>query len=129
MLNVTCAIILQGGKILATQRSEQMNLPLKWEFPGGKVEIDENEEECILREIKEEINIEIEILGRLMPSVYQYPTFTINLIPFVAKYLDGEINLAEHCDFRWVDKSDLMNLDWAPADISIVQEILKSKHV
>ena len=129
MINVTCAIILKGDKILVTQRSAEMNLPYKWEFPGGKVETDENEEECILREIREEINIEIQILERLTPSVYKYPTFTINLIPFVATYLKGEVVLAEHSNFKWLEKSELMRLDWAPADVPIVEEILKSKHV
>ena len=129
MINVTCAIILKGDKILVTQRSAEMNLPYKWEFPGGKIEIGENEEECILREIREEINIEIQILERLTPSVYQYPTFTINLIPFVANYLKGEVVLAEHSNFKWLEKSELMRLDWAPADVPIVEEILKSKHV
>ena len=129
MLNVTCAIILKGDKILVTQRSEQMNLPSKWEFPGGKIERDENEEECILREIKEELNIDIQIITRLTPSVYRYPTFTINLIPFIARYLNGEIILAEHSDFKWLNKGELRNLDWAPADIPIVQEILKSENV
>lgn len=129
MINVTCAIILQGDKILATQRSAEMNLPLKWEFPGGKIEIGENAEACILREIKEELNIDIKITQRLTNSIYQYPTFTINLIPFLGKYLAGEIVLAEHSDFRWLEKSELMSLDWAPADIPIVEEILKSKHV
>lgn len=66
MINVTCAIIYFNDKILVTQRSEKMKLPLKWEFPGGKLEEDESEIDCIKREIREEIreeiNIEIEIL-------------------------------------------------------------------
>ncbi len=59
MLNVTCAIILFQNKILVTQRSESMKLPLKWEFPGGKLEPGESEEACIIREIKEELNLNI----------------------------------------------------------------------
>lgn len=125
MINVTCAIIFVDKKILVTQRSEDMKLPLKWEFPGGKVEENENEIECIKREIKEEINIEIDVFRRLSNSVYDYGTFKINLIPFLANYISGEIVLAEHKDFELLDKSELLDLDWAEADLPIVEEFLK----
>ncbi len=65
MIDVTCAIILRDGKILATQRSEKMNLPLKWEFPGGKIEQNETPGNCLQREIREELNLEIELLKKL----------------------------------------------------------------
>ena len=125
MLNVTCAIIKFGNEILVTQRSEKMKLPLKLEFPGGKVEENENEIECIKREIKEEINIEIDVLNRLSNSIYDYGIFKINLIPFLANYISGEIVLAEHKDFKLLDKSELLYLDWAEADLPIVEEFLK----
>lgn len=125
MINVTCAIIFVDKKILVTQRSEDMKLPLKWEFPGGKVEENENEKECIKREIKEEINIEIDVFRRLSNSVYDYGTFKINLIPFLANYISGDIVLAEHKDFKLLDKSELLDLDWAEADLPIVEEFLK----
>jgi 8-oxo-dGTP diphosphatase len=64
-IKVTCAIILIGEKVLAVQRSETMSLPLKWEFPGGKIEPNESEKDCIKREIKEELDIEIGIIKRL----------------------------------------------------------------
>ena len=79
MINVTCAIIIIDNKILVTQRSEKMKLPLKWEFPGGKLEKDEGETDCIIREIREEINIEIEVLKKLSNSIFDYGTFKINL--------------------------------------------------
>ncbi len=125
MIEVTCGIIVQGNKILVTQRSEKMKLPLKWEFPGGKIEENETAEECILREIKEELNLEIEILKRLRASPYDYGIFKINLIPFIAKYQNGVIILAEHKDFKWIEAKDLLSLDWAPADIPILNEFLK----
>jgi 8-oxo-dGTP diphosphatase len=127
MINVTCAIIIFGNKILAAQRSEKMKLPLKWEFPGGKVEENENNEECIVREIKEEINVEVEIVKKLANSIYDYGAFKINLIPFIANYISGEIKLLEHKDYRLLDKSQLMNLDWAEADLPIVEELMKMK--
>jgi 8-oxo-dGTP diphosphatase len=75
MINVTCAIILVDSKILVTQRSEKMKLPLKWEFPGGKLELDEKEDDCVMREIKEELNIEIKVLNKLSNSIFDYGTF------------------------------------------------------
>ena len=125
MINVTCAIIIIDNKILVTQRSEKMKLPLKWEFPGGKLEENENEIECVKREIKEEINIEIEVLKKLSKSVYDYDTFKINLIPFVANYISGNIELTEHKGYKLLDKSELMSLNWAEADLPIVEEFLK----
>ena len=125
MINVTCAIIFFDNRILVTQRSEKMKLALKWEFPGGKLEDDESEVECIKREIKEEINIEIEIVKKLKNSIFDYKAFKINLIPFVANYISGEIKLLEHKDFKLLEKSELMYLDWAAADLPIVEELIK----
>ncbi|MCR4031862.1 MULTISPECIES: (deoxy)nucleoside triphosphate pyrophosphohydrolase [Flavobacterium] len=125
LIHVTCAIILKDNKILVTQRSDKMKLPLKWEFPGGKIEKNESEIDCIIREIKEEINVEVEILKRLTNNNYDYGTFKICLIPFLANYISGEIILAEHKDYKLLDKSELLNLDWAEADLPIVEELLK----
>jgi 8-oxo-dGTP diphosphatase len=124
VINVICAIILKEEKILVTQRSEKMKLPLKWEFPGGKLESGESEEECILREIKEELNINIEIIGKLSCSVFDYGSFNVNLIPFISNYISGEIALSEHKDFKWMKKSELSSLDWAEADLPILKEFL-----
>lgn len=124
MLNVICAIIYVGDKILVTQRSDKMKMPLKWEFPGGKLEHDENEVECIKREIKEELNIEIQIIQKLSNNVHDYSDLRINLIPFVVKYTSGEIILAEHSAFQLIEVHNLHVLDWAEADLSVVKQLL-----
>lgn len=124
-IDVTCAIVYFKDKILVTQRSETMKLPLKWEFPGGKLEINESEIDCIKREILEEINIEIEIVKKLSDSIFDYGTFQIKLIPFVASFISGNIKLAEHKEYRLLNLSELSNLDWAEADKPIVEELLK----
>ncbi|RZK17828.1 MAG: (deoxy)nucleoside triphosphate pyrophosphohydrolase [Flavobacterium sp.] len=123
MINVVCAIIVIDNKILVTQRSGNMQMPFKWEFPGGKLEANESEIDCVKREIKEEINIEIEIIQKLTNSVHSYPTFTINLIPFLAYYVSGNIQLLEHLRHRFLKIDELSQLDWADADISIVRQI------
>jgi 8-oxo-dGTP diphosphatase len=123
-LRVTCAIIQWKEKVLVVQRSEKMNLPLKWEFPGGKIENGETEEECIVREIKEELDLDINVIQRLHSSFYDYPNISIELIPFVAKQVGGQISLSEHADFKYCSKDELLNLNWAEADIPIVKEYL-----
>lgn len=124
-INVSCAIIIKKSKILVTQRSKKMTLPLKWEFPGGKIEKEETEIDCVKREIKEEINIEIDVIRKLSNNLHDYGSFKINLIPFLANYISGEIVLLEHSNYMFLDKMDLIDLDWAEADLPIVKELMK----
>ena len=124
-LKVTCAVITLQNKIIAVQRSNRMSQPMKWEFPGGKIESGETEIDCIKREIREELNIVIEVLDRLTPSVYSYTTFTIELIPYTAHYVSGELKLKEHHQYLLLDKDELDELDWSEADLPIVNEIMK----
>lgn len=123
-IKVTCAIIEKESDVLVVQRSEKMSLPLKWEFPGGKIEDGESEKECIVREIKEELNLDIRVLKKLNNSVFDYPNISIELIPFVAIQTNDEILLSEHIAYKYMSKNDLLNLDWAEADIPIVKEYL-----
>ncbi len=129
MINVTCGIILKDSKVLVTQRSEKMQLALKWEFPGGKIEANEAEDQCLHRELKEELGIEVEILEKLESKLFQYERFSINLIPFVANHVSGEIMLHEHKDFKWLTKEELTGLDWAAADIPVLETFLKLNYV
>lgn len=125
MLQVTCALIINAqNQILAAQRSQAMNLPLKWEFPGGKIELGETAEDCLIREIKEELNIEISIIKALPSNTYTYPKITIELIPFICEHIAGEIILKEHAQYRWLHKNELLALDWADADVPIVKHYL-----
>lgn len=124
IVRVTCALIEFEQGVLVVQRSENMKMPLKWEFPGGKIEPDESEENCIKREIQEEINIQISISDRLTSSVYHYPDFSIELIPFIAKHEKGELRLTEHISYKILKKQELLGLNWAEADIPIVNEYI-----
>ncbi|GAB3217750.1 (deoxy)nucleoside triphosphate pyrophosphohydrolase [Algoriphagus aestuariicola] len=120
---VTCALIIHEGKVLAAQRSESMDLPGKWEFPGGKVEEHEDPKECLRREIREELGIEIIVGEALMPSLFSYPSRTIRLLPFIARWKSGEIRMSEHSQVLWLERNSLLSVDWAEADIPIVQEL------
>ncbi len=126
MIQVSCAIIVNSiGKVLVTQRSINMPLPLKWEFPGGKIEADETAEECLIREIREELNIEIQITSSLPPNDHQYPDKLIRLIPFICRQKGGEIILKEHASYKWLDAKDLLDLDWAEADVGVARRLRK----
>ena len=126
MIEVSCAIIINPfDQVLVTQRSAHMPLPLKWEFPGGKIEENETAEECLIREIREELNIEIEITSALSPNDHQYPDKLIRLIPFICKKTGDKIILKEHADYKWLDVKDLLDLEWAEADVGVVEEYLR----
>jgi len=121
MLKVTCAIIISQNKILVTQCNSNSDHPFKWEFPGGKLNSDETVEECIIREISEELDIEIEILESIIPVIYDYGFKQIELIPFVCKIKSGKIKLFEHHDFMWIALSDLEKTDFNDADKELIQ--------
>lgn len=124
VIPVTCALIFHLGKVLAVQRSSSMPLPGKWEFPGGKVEEGENPEKGLIREIQEEISIQIRIFKPLKTSDYSYsPGKTIRLIPFLATWESGKIRLLEHEQLKWLERDQLFSVDWAAADVPIVQEL------
>ena len=127
MIIVTCAIIEQDGKVLCAQRSKKMYLPLKWEFPGGKIEEDENLETCLRREIKEELGVELKVNERLPFNTHSYSNDkVIKLIPFRCSLQTFEIDLKEHLKVEWAYPTDLSRYDWAEADIPIVQNYIQS---
>lgn len=125
MTDVTCAIICKDNMVLSTQRSESMSLPLKWEFPGGKVEAGESKIECLNREIMEELHIKIEIVQPLSPVLFSYEGKTIRLLPYLANYVSGALFLTEHKAYKWLKEDELSDLDWATADLPIVEEYLE----
>jgi len=117
---VACAIIKKHGKILATQRSEFMRMPLKWEFPGGKINDGEQPEECLARELMEELGVKVEVGRPLPPVTHQYPAFSITLFPFFATIVSGDIILHEHAAMAWLSPSDLTTLDWTETDLKFI---------
>jgi len=123
-IQVSCAIIEKNGLILVAQRSETMSLPLKWEFPGGKLDPHESIADCLIREINEELGVVINILFSLPPSDWQYPSFAITLHPFVCTLSSGAISPAEHRNIAWVKPENLLSFDWAEADVPVVQSYL-----
>ena len=125
MINVTCAIIRnEENEILVVQRGEKTDHPFKWEFPGGKLKEDETEEECIIREIREELSLDIVICKRLAVTDYDYGFRKIRLIPFVCDTLDELPFLSEHNSYKWLDPIDLKKIDLLEADIIVADNYL-----
>jgi 8-oxo-dGTP diphosphatase len=102
-------------------------MPLKWEFPGGKLENGEDPAACLVREIREELGVEVRILEILSPVIHDYGTWTIELIPFICEITGGTFVLLEHKDIRWNDPRELLLLDWPDADIPVIHEYLHYK--
>ena len=126
---VPCAIIERDGRILAAQRSSTMSLPLKWEFPGGKVDAGETETEALHREIIEELSVEIEIGDRLAPAFKDDESRNriICLVPYLAKLVTQSIVLTEHAQYKWIDVEDIKSLDWAAADLEVIDTYLERR--
>jgi len=126
MINVTCAVIRnEEDEILIVQRGEATDHPFKWEFPGGKLAPEETEEDCIIREIDEELSIEVVICGQLPEVEYDYGHKQIKLIPFICDTLDELPFLSEHSAFRWVTANDLLTVDFSEADVFVVNSYLE----
>lgn len=124
MINVVAAVIKdENEKILITQRNLKKAQGGLWEFPGGKIEPNETRENAIVREIKEELDIDIEVKSYLSEKVFNYPEKDINLIALECKKVSGEIRLLEHEDYKWVPKNELDNFQFAPADLFIIDKI------
>jgi len=116
MLNVTCAIIIQKDKFLVTQRDGNSDHPFQWEFPGGKIKDQESPEDCIKREIMEELSIEVTILRKMFSVTHDYGFKKIKLIPFLCSLNTGEIRLNDHHDFQWISMDEIGNIELCEAD-------------
>ena len=128
MIHVVCAVIEDNdGRLLACRRSSEQSMPGKWEFPGGKVEVDENAEDALIREIREELGCAIHVVSRLPWVEHDYPKFSIRLIPYLCR-LEGESapQILEHAEMRWITLADCAVLDWADADVPIWLALLNN---
>lgn len=123
---VSAGVIVCNGKILLAQRKRGKDLEYFWEFPGGKLEPGETYEECLFREIQEEFNLEIRVGKFFMESAYDYSFGRFELKVFFAVCLDPNIpDLFEHEQARWVLPSELPEYNISPADVPVVEALLK----
>lgn len=121
-IEVVAAVICDGDKVFATQRGYG-EFEGWWEFPGGKIEPGESHHEALKREIREELDVDIHVGERLCTVEYDYPTFHLTMHCYMASLLDGEIALLEHMAARWLFKAELDEVEWLPADVSVVDSL------
>ena len=124
IIKVVAAVITNNGKVFATQRGYG-DFKGGWEFPGGKIEAGETPQEALIREIKEELEIDISV-GELIDTIeYDYPTFHLSMDCFWTEIVSGDLVLREHAAAKWLTKEELDSVDWLPADITLIEKIKK----
>ena len=121
-IRVAAAVIRKDDKIFATQRGYG-ELKGGWEFPGGKIEEGETPQEALKREIEEELDTEISV-GELIDTIeYDYPTFHLSMDCFWCEIVEGKLVLKEHEAARWLDRKTIDDVEWLPADVTLVGKI------
>lgn len=121
IIDVTAALIIKDGKVLAARRSPGKHLEGHWEFPGGKLERFETPEHCLERELTEEFSITSRVGAFIGESLYDYGSKTVRLLAYEVEHISGEFELIDHDELRWLAIDELFDVSWAPADIPIVE--------
>lgn len=122
-IEVVAAIIKNDDKIFITKRSYGEFIDM-WEFPGGKVEVGETQEKALIREIKEELELDITNLNYLTTVEYDYHSFHLIMHCFICEICGGTLSLNAHNDAKWVSLEQLASQKWIPADIEVVEKLL-----
>ena len=125
MVDVVAALIWEGNRFLACQRPANKARALLWEFVGGKVEPGEGREAALIRECQEELAITIKPLDIFMEVTHEYPDLTVHLILYNAVIAEGEIQLLEHNDARWITPAEIPQYQFCPADKEILERIMQ----
>ena len=123
IVKVVGAIIENNNEILCALRSKDMSLPMLWEFPGGKIEEGESVNEAIVREIKEELDCDIEAISIFNDNTHEYENIIVYLITVKCKLINGIPKAKEHSKLLWLPVDYLESLNWAPADIPAIKEL------
>jgi 8-oxo-dGTP diphosphatase len=122
-VEVVAAVIIEHGKVLAAQRNARGEAGLKWEFPGGKIEANETKEQALERELVEELAIQSQVHRHLMTVEHSYVNYNLTMHCYLCTIVAGTIQLHEHIACRWLGQNQLSTVDWAPADIPVVEAI------
>ena len=128
-IKVVAGIIENNGKILCMQRDKGKYdyVSFKWEFPGGKIEEGETNEQALKRELLEEMDLEVDVENHFCDVQYTYPDFKITMFCYKCNTKDLDFKLNVHKDYKWLKKSELNIIDWAPADVPIVKKLMEEK--
>jgi 8-oxo-dGTP diphosphatase len=128
-IEVVAAILTHGNEILCAQRAESKldYISKKFEFPGGKIEEGETKKEALKRELEEELSINPEINDLYITVVHQYPDFELTMHTFLCEVKTKDITLNEHISSKWLKRDELLSLDWAAADVPIVNKLMQNE--
>ena len=121
-IRVVAAIIIKNEEVFATQRGYG-DFKGGWEFPGGKIDAGETPEEALIREIKEELDTEVEVIELLDTVEYDYPNFHLSMDCFICNIKSGDLVLKEHEAAQWLTKETLASVNWLPADLGLIDKI------
>ena len=121
-IHVVAAIIKADNKIFATQRGYG-EFQGMWEFPGGKIEVNESKETALIRVIKEELDVDIQVDDWITRLEYDYPNFLLSMDCFFASIISGEMVLKEHMAAKWLGGDELDSVEWLPADIILIEQL------
>lgn len=125
-IKVVGAIIQNHEKeVLCALRSKDMSMPMMWEFPGGKIEEGESIGDAIVREIKEELDCSIEFISLFNDYTHEYEKVIVNLITVRCNLINGTPKISEHAKLLWLPVDYLETLNWAPADMTAVKQLIK----
>lgn len=124
-LIVTAAIIEHDGRILLTRRRSNAPYPLLWEFPGGKLEPEEHPEECIVREVREELAMEVAVLGIYDVVYHRYPERPVLVLAYRCQWLSGELRELDVAGHQWVVPEEVPAFDLLPADFPLAEKIAR----
>ena len=122
-IEVVAAIIKDDLKYFCAQRKDYGELAKKWEFPGGKIEIGETQEEALKREILEELNTKIKVKEFIMTVKHEYTEFNLIMHAYVCEVITGSLELSEHLTSKWACLKEMKNMDFSAADIPIIKNL------
>jgi 8-oxo-dGTP diphosphatase len=122
-IEVVAAVMIRGGRVFCARRGDRGEAAGKWEVPGGKIEPGETPEAALAREIREEFGAEIAVGDSILTVRHRYATFSIVLHAYRAVLKAGELIPVEHVDARWLGRGELGSVDWAAADLPIVEKV------
>jgi 8-oxo-dGTP diphosphatase len=129
LLKVTAAIIVKNDLVFAARKAPGKSLAGYWEFPGGKIEGNETAEACLIRELKEELDIRCEVSAYFATNTHEYDDKIVELQAYIVTWVSGDIRLTDHDDFQWLPVEQLKSLSWAPADVPIVDKLMRQPQV